>query len=101
MNGFLYDYRKLSLSFPGKQDRLHKPLLLDLPEERHQPSLQRDPTSEIMDWKFQNLGNAEVKFPMLMLAQAQLNLTCPFYVICLDTHFVMELKIESIYLLQR
>lgn len=60
-------------------------------------SLQPDPTSKIMDWK-RCTGNAEVKFLMLMLTQAQLNLTCPLYIICLDIHFVMELKIGSIYL---
>lgn len=64
-------------------------------------SLQPGPTREVMDWKVQNLGNAGVKFLMLMLTQAQLNLTCPFYIICFDAHFVIELKIGNIYLFQR
>lgn len=56
------------------------------------------PPAKLWIGNFKKLGKAEVKFLMLMLTQAQLNLTCPFYIIRLDTHFVMELKIGSIYL---
>lgn len=55
-------------------------------------------TSTVKLWigNIRKLGNAEVKFLIPMLTQTQLDLTCPFYIICLDMHFVIKLQIGNI-----